>query len=152
MSFIYLASPYADPDVCVSQDRYEAALRHTAWALEGWQTTYSPITHGHVLSRNMESRYPDDYQFWLHHDINILERAMELHVLMLDGWQHSKGCIMEVEYALSELNIPVKGVMYQCTPSGLVFVNPGDPQPVSVPDADPPIIKPAVEKHLYLVS
>jgi len=152
MSFIYLASPYAHSDPDEREGRRKLAKAHVAWMMENWQTTYSPIIHGFDLGSAMFNSHIDDYQFWLFHDINMLEQATELHVLMLKGWETSKGCLMEVEYALEKLSIPVKGVDFQGLPEGLIFIHPGDPQLVSVPDSDPPITKPAIEKHLFLVS
>lgn len=152
MSFVYLASPYEHETHRVREDRARLVVRHTAWAMENWQTTFSPIAHGHQLPLWMENAHVSDYQFWLHHDINMLEKADELHVLMIDGWETSKGCIMEVEFALAKLNIVVKGVELKQHPSGLVFIQAEDSQLVSIPDADPPIIKPASEKRLYLVT
>lgn len=60
---------------------------------------YSPILHCHPMS--VAHALPGDYNFWLQYDRNMIDRADEVMVLMLRGWQESKGVAAEIAYAES---------------------------------------------------
>jgi hypothetical protein len=104
--FIYLASPYSHPDASVREARYQANLKKTAEYLSEGKPVFSPIAHTHHVADFLEERLRMDHEFWMKADLAILRDAAELHVLMLDGWQQSKGVAREIEYADS-IGIPV---------------------------------------------
>jgi hypothetical protein len=91
---IYLASPYSDEDPKVQQRRYEAVRKMTAGFLERRFFIYSPIVHCHDLAAHHD--LPKDFEFWRDYDFHMLDLAEQLWVLMLDGWNTSKGVTAEV--------------------------------------------------------
>ena len=93
---IYLASPYSHPDPAVMQRRFEDVRAVTAALLRRGEIVYSPIVHGHAIATAHE--LPTDHDFWLRHCFAMLERADNLHVLMLDGWKESKGVQAEIDW------------------------------------------------------
>lgn len=99
MSYIYLASPYADEDAAVRQARYRAVSIHVTYLLvEQKRAVFSPIVHCHDL--------PTGTADWRWYNERMLEAALQLDILMLDGWEDSKG--IEAEIAMAELRfIPV---------------------------------------------
>ena len=93
---IYLASPYSHPDRTIEQLRYKAAARVTAKLITRGQIVYSPIVHSHVLAT--EYGVPNTHEIWMPHCLAMLERADNLFVLMLDGWEQSKGVREELAW------------------------------------------------------
>lgn len=73
--------------------------------MEG-KVVFSPIAHTHHVADYMEEKYRMDFALWMKADLPILRHAKELHVLMLDGWQRSRGVTREIEYA-DHVGIPV---------------------------------------------
>ncbi len=104
MSFIYLASPYTDPDPDVMQHRFEAAERVTAQMLKDGEAVYSPIVHCHELARRYD--LPKDFDFWEKYNFRMLAVSCEVAVLRLDGWAESKGVGHEISIA-TRIGIPV---------------------------------------------
>lgn len=105
---IYLASPYTHSDHELRALRYDAAVnyvRHAATELN--QIIYSPIVHWHPVA--LVHLLPGDHKFWLKQNLGMLQRATELHVLMLDGYNESVGVAVEIEYAQNQL-LPINYV------------------------------------------
>lgn len=65
---------------------------------------YSPIVHCHELAKIAE--LPKTAEFWEKYNFAMLERADALWVLMLPGWEDSKGCAAEAQEA-SRLKKPI---------------------------------------------
>lgn len=104
--FIYLASPYSHPDPIVREARFDAVCKKTAEYLMAGKPCFSPIAHSHPLVKHLPEALCMDFEFWMKEDLAILKDAAELHILMLDGWQSSRGVARETEYADS-VGIPV---------------------------------------------
>ena len=104
----YLASPYSHPSDHIRQYRFDKACEATASLLRQGRYVYSPIVHGHTLTRH---GIPSDWAFWADFDEAMLSRCDELIVFMLDGWAESEGVQKEIEVA-RELGIPVKYLMH----------------------------------------
>lgn len=96
---IYLASPYSDDSPVVMEARYEAVLKHTAGLIKDGLTVFSPIVHCHYMAISYD--LPSDISFWRMYDTNMIFLADMFWVLMLDGWQQSKGVSFEIEVARS---------------------------------------------------
>ena len=98
-SFIYLASPYS------SDKPMERAIRHlmaeaaTAYIIIAGFPTYSPIVHGHRMS--IDHGIDDQNILWNSLNEPFIRTCSELWVLMIEGWQESKGVQWEVELAES---------------------------------------------------
>jgi len=94
---IYLASPYSHPEALVMNERFRAAAAATAhWICEG-HAIYSPIVHCHELARRFQM--PTDFSFWTDYNLAMLNRALELWVLKLPGWERSQGIAGEMTFA-----------------------------------------------------
>lgn len=90
---IYLASPYnGTPEVM--QVRYEATRAVTARLLSIGHMIYSPIVHCHDLALHHE--LPKHFPFWRTYNLHFLDKADELWVHQLPGWNDSYGVNEEV--------------------------------------------------------
>ncbi len=96
MKKIYLANPYSHPDPYVRRERFHAACRAAARLMEAGNIVFSPIAHSHPISEHLGN--PLDLDFWLAQDRAFVEWADEVHVLLLPGWDTSKGVAMEVQW------------------------------------------------------
>ena len=93
---IYLASPYSDPDQTVRELRFHANVRAAAKLLRQGEAVFSPVVHGHPLSKQC---LPTDWSFWKSIDLTFLHACSEVVVLMLDGWDQSVGVSEEIAIA-----------------------------------------------------
>lgn len=107
---IYIASPYTPVNVAkglqrnVMQKRYMSVLKYTAQCLSMGEHVFSPIVHNHHMVSVCDMPVSSDaYVPWLDHMIKL---STELRVLMLDGWEDSKGVAMEIQSAFL-LDVPV---------------------------------------------
>jgi hypothetical protein len=100
---IYLAAPYSDKDPKVEEARYNLVTRvAAALIVKSGCEVFSPITHSHHMNI-MAQRYAMEegeswcptYDFWLQFDYHMLDIADWLYVLMLKGWDTSKGILEE---------------------------------------------------------
>lgn len=96
MSYIYLASPYSDPDPAVRQLRYEKVLSAMAMLAENKIPCYCPIAVWHPVS--VDHSLPGDHLFWEKQDQAFLLYCREGWFLNLDGWRTSKGMISEAMF------------------------------------------------------
>jgi hypothetical protein len=112
---IYLASPYTHPDPAVREQRFDAACVVAALLLREGHLVFSPIAHSHPL---MRFGLPIEWDFWSRYDSCHLERCDEVLVLMLDGWEESRGVQAEIALAKS-LGKPVwyRGASRVSTPT-----------------------------------
>lgn len=108
---IYIASPYTALNADGTQDEQlkhkrfiEAGIACGFLMLKG-EFAYSPISHWHIIDELFKGAI--QYEDYLANDCHMIDLCSELHVLMLDGWDVSKGVLIEIEYAKMK-NIPVK--------------------------------------------
>lgn len=94
---IYLASPYTDNKVSVRRARYNAALDCTAELMKRNIPIFSPIVHCHEIARRHV--LPKDHAFWWKYNQHFLRQSDQLLLLIIDGWQESKGVRQEIEFA-----------------------------------------------------
>lgn len=107
MSYIYLASPYHDPDPRIRKRRHLAAEAAVHWMLSRRIWVYSPIVHCHFLAEGYEM--PKDRGFWRPYNRAMLRPAAALWVLRIAGSHNSQGITEELEDSL-EFAIP-RGVI-----------------------------------------
>lgn len=106
---IYIASPYTakihdcleiadkvDKDV-VEHKRYIEACVAAGFLMLAGETVYSPIAHWHVIDRLYDGAI--GYEDYLNSDMEMIKLCNEVHVLMIDGWDKSRGVALEIEYA-----------------------------------------------------
>jgi hypothetical protein len=104
--FIYLAAPYSHPDRTVMLERFDAINCAAARLILEGHIIFSPISHSHPIAET--GIVPAvDWQFWERLDMPFLEASCRLIVLMLGGWDISRGVTAEVARA-RELGIPVE--------------------------------------------
>ena len=86
---IYLASPYSDPDPAVEQQRFEAVCKVASALMMQGHRIFSPIAHTHPIA--MAGEMPRGWDFWQEYDREMLGACDALWVLMLPGWDKSRG-------------------------------------------------------------
>lgn len=92
---IYLASPYSHEQPAVRQRRYELAREATGKLIELGHVVFSPIVYSHQFAAS----HGTDFAAWESFDLAMIGIAEELIVLMIGGWETSKGVWAEVEHA-----------------------------------------------------
>jgi len=105
MSYTYLASPYSHSDPQVREWRFGVVTRVAGALMATGEAVFCPITHSHTIDQ--ACGLPSTHDFWMEMDIPILRHAARVKVLMLPGWENSKGIAQEVETAVANL-IPVE--------------------------------------------
>lgn len=95
--FIYLASPYSHPSPWIRERRYLEAMECMTFYLKQGHAVYSPIVHCHELAKIAD--LPRDAGFWESYNFKMLAASRELWILLIDGWQDSKGCKAEMAEA-----------------------------------------------------
>lgn len=103
----YLASPYSHPDPFVREARYLWTMKELTHTLKMGLYVYSPIVHCHELAKVADM--PRDAKFWERYNFCMLAAAEQLWILMLPGWQESKGIEGEAHEA-QRLGIPIINV------------------------------------------
>lgn len=108
---IYLASPYSHEDGSVVEARYSSCLKAAARIMETTDLlVFSPILHSHHIERNWSAENHGDrktgFDYWKDFDLRMLRHCDELWVLMLHGFQSSRGIAEEIKYA-AEIETPV---------------------------------------------
>lgn len=100
---IYLASPYSHPDQAVREQRFQEVCKVAADMMQHGEQVFSPIAHSHPIA---EFGLPKDWEFWEAFGRWFIERCVKLSVLVLPGWQDSKGVRVEMGIAL-KCGIPI---------------------------------------------
>lgn len=112
MSYIYLASPYSHETKAIEQQRYEQVSETVVMLLRANLHVYSPIVHCHELASRFN--LSGSFSFWKDYNFAMLEPAVGIFVLKLEGWKGSKGVRAEMDYAsthgieLTTLSYPLK--------------------------------------------
>lgn len=105
---IYLASVYSlNADKALMERRYKFALHHAVKYTLRDVPVFSPIVHSHPMS--IEYDMPTTFDFWRDLDYKYLDSSEALWVLMMDGWEDSKGVTAEIAYAKSK-GLPIEYV------------------------------------------
>lgn len=103
---IYLASPYSHSDPAVMEERFDAACKAAGYLMTQGHHVFSPIAQCHPIAMRTPGM-PTDWQFWKAYDEQVIAACDELWVLMLDGWQESRGVAAEKEIAF-RLGKPIR--------------------------------------------
>lgn len=94
---IYLASPYSHPDAKVREARFVAANRAAYRLMQRGEVVFSPISHSHSIE--VESGVIGDHEFWARQDDAFQAQCRKVAVLIIDGWQESRGVQREIQLA-----------------------------------------------------
>ncbi len=101
MSYIYLASPYSDPNPSVREARFYEVCKCAAHLMHSGEHIFSPIAHSHPIS--MAGNLPKGFDYWADYDRIMISHCSSLWILLLAGWRRSVGIKAEIEIA-KELN------------------------------------------------
>lgn len=101
---IYLASPYSQNPEKLYKEVLEYVVKYFK---DTGIMLFSPIVYGHNIAKANKPLLNIDFSAWEKFDLDMLSKADELWILMLDGWEQSKGVFREIEYAM-KLNKKVK--------------------------------------------
>lgn len=94
---VYLATPYSHPDPKVRVQRYEAVTRHAAKMVAEGLVVFSPITMTHPIEVLGETD-PAPTEYWIAFDEPFMDACAEAVVLMLPGWESSRGVAREIAH------------------------------------------------------
>lgn len=108
---IYLASPYSHPDPVIKKTRFLLVEQCTAALINQGHLVWSPIVHCYEMAKKFTM--PDDAEFWKSYNFDFIRRCDAMYLLKIDGWQESKGVMMELNLAEAIL-LPLRFV----TPEG----------------------------------
>jgi nucleoside 2-deoxyribosyltransferase len=97
MRKIYLAAPYSHPDPQVRENRVHQVSRAAAQLMREGNCVFSPLSHSHLIADHIGNHLEHD--FWLNQCLPFIEWCDELWVMLLDGWEDSRGIEMEIEAA-----------------------------------------------------
>lgn len=106
----YLAVPYSHQDALVRLWRFEMANTAAARLMGAGEFVFSPISHTHPIA--LAGNLPLGWDYWEAYDRAILQSCGKIVVLMLPGWEISKGIEGECNIA-RELGIPVEFMSLQ---------------------------------------
>lgn len=107
---IYVASPYSSPQPEVREHRYRMVMNYIYHnTMSGLPRLFSPIQYTHEMAKHYNM--PDDFAFWQTFCLSWLERADELHILKMEGWQESRGLQAEWSFA-KQLGLPITEVAW----------------------------------------
>ena len=101
---IYIAAPYSHPNQEVRERLVEAVASYAYDLIAKGKLAFSPVLHCVEIERKLD--VPGDYTFWQNYCLGMLRRSSEVHVLMLTGWEYSKGVQAETDAAF-ELKLPL---------------------------------------------
>ena len=92
--YVYLATPYSHPEPPVMEARRLVTAAYAADLVNRGQKAFAPIVYSHALAA--VGAAPDS---WYAFDLFFLEKASQMTVLTLPGWQESQGLLLEIAYA-----------------------------------------------------
>lgn len=107
--FIYLATPYTNPEREIMVTRFLMVNKVAAKLMAEGKYIFSPISHTHPIAE--AGNLPRGWEYWEGYDRRILSTCNRIIVLKLPGWQESKGVQAEIKIG-EELGIPVDYLDY----------------------------------------
>lgn len=102
---IYLATPYIDPDPAVMEDRFHRACIVAGRFMSQGIVVFCPIAYTHPIAVRCE--LPRHWRYWELFDYDFLAASEKLIVVMMPGWEQSRGIAGEIAIA-KELGIPIE--------------------------------------------
>lgn len=111
---IYLASPYSSERTDVIENRVRKVQGATAKLIEQGNLIFSPIVHSHPICDLVHFspiNTAEAMTGWTQYDHDFIDNCAEVWVLMIDGYDTSRGVSDEIAYAYAN-NIPVRFVSY----------------------------------------
>lgn len=94
---IYVATPYSLFPWGLSSAAHDAC-RHTEYLVREYGlAAFSPIVHGHQLSR-LGNLPPRDHLLWMKINAPLMHACSAMVAVRMPGWQNSRGMAEEAEY------------------------------------------------------
>lgn len=106
--FIYLASPYSDPDPQVREQRCQDVQEIAAIFLRAGVPVHCPIAQNHFIA--IRHGLPGGWDFWEQVDAPLVACSCLFVAVLLAGWEQSRGLLAEVAIAQAE-GIPIVSVL-----------------------------------------
>jgi len=109
---IYLCIPYSwNPE-----KSFEIANKVTAKLMQEGNIVFSPVSHSHPISLEMQDYLQTNHDFWMSQDLPMLERCDELLVVIIGEEgpnliSNSKGCQAEINTA-NTFGMPINYIEY----------------------------------------
>jgi hypothetical protein len=91
----YLATPYSKFSGGI-EAAFQAAAKAAATLLRRGAAVYSPIAHTHPLAIYGQVD-PYDHDIWMPLDHHMMSRSDGMIIVMMHGWEESKGISIEIE-------------------------------------------------------
>ena len=109
---IYLAIPYTFN----AELSFKIANKIAAQLMNDGEIVFSPISHSHVISDELDPSLRYSQEFWLKQDLAFLAMCEKVVAVLIGDkgielLAKSKGCTTELDYA-KEYGIPVQFVKY----------------------------------------
>lgn len=113
-SLTYLAIPYSHPNAFVRHNRFVIANKAAGLLTLNGHIVFSPISHSHPIAEVCD--LPKSWDYWERVDRAYLEASKLLIVLMIDGWEESKGVQAEIAIA-KQLRLPIEYMVFKEGPA-----------------------------------
>lgn len=110
MKLIFISSPYSHEDPKIIEDNYVKVAKFVSGLATQGITAISPIAYGHTLLKF--NNMANDWKTWANFCLTFLDKADELWVYKMSGWNRSTGVAEEIEYAVKK-GIRVKYIEYE---------------------------------------
>lgn len=107
--FIYLATPYSDPDPAVREQRYQDAMAACRPFAHFKVAVYAPIVHWHPFA--VTYNFKGDHETWWAQDQAFLDDCREAWFLQQEGSYGSAGMKNELEYCKAH-RIPTRHIYH----------------------------------------
>ena len=101
---IIIGIPYSDYNAEVVRGRIGAAEIYLLELMAHNKCAIIPAAIGHHIWQS--TNISNTFEYWENYCINLIKECSELHVLMLPGWENSKGLEKEINTA-KEYNVPI---------------------------------------------
>lgn len=101
---IYLAIPYSHPSEEVRNYRLHLVSDIAGKLMNEGKVVFSPISHGDTIAKI--HNLPTDWEYWEKSCSVFVSRSTKVIVVMVEGWDTSKGVSAEIKLA-EQLGIPV---------------------------------------------
>ena len=99
----YLAAPYTHKLAAVVEQRMMDLCKADAALMKRGVFTASPLLKHYIVTHET---LPTDFEYWQEYSVELMQRCDFLLVLMLDGWDQSRGVLAEIRDA-ERLGMPV---------------------------------------------
>ena len=96
---IYLAAPYSHRYKPIRINRVEQINKAAADLMRQGHIVFSPISHSHYIAE--QESLPLNFDFWSKQDYEFIKWCDAIYILMLPGWDKSKGVLEEIKFAES---------------------------------------------------